>query len=239
MCPGSSVAASHTPMRPSRATSASRSARHTASGTITSPSGSFRAMPSSPTSTASSNFQRSCASFRSLMSNAIYVFLERLDADATHDVDEALGVAVAPLEVELDQLLDDVRHFVLRNRRAEHLAERSTVPLRAADRDLVELRPLLVHPEDADVADVVVPAGVHAARDVQIELADVVDVVEIVEAPLDRFRDRDRFRVRERAVIAARARDDVRDRAEVRRGELERLRFLPHGVEIGLLHVRQ
>ena len=160
--------------------------------------------------------------------SAIYVFLERLGADAAHDVDEALGFAVAPVEIDLDQLLDHVGDFLLRHRRAEHFAERSVVALRAADRDLVELRALLVHAENADVADVVMAAGVHAAGDVEVELADVVHEIEIVEPALDRFGDRDRLRVGERAEIAAGARDDVRDHADVRRRKLERLRFLPH-----------
>ena len=45
---------------------------------------------------------------RPMISLAIDPFLERGDADALHDVDEALGVAVAMLEVALDQLLDDL-----------------------------------------------------------------------------------------------------------------------------------
>ena len=124
---------------------------------------------------------------RPLMSVAIDAFLEGLDADAMHDVDEALGVAVAALEVALDQLLDHVGHLGARERGADHLAERGAVrpagsALVAADRDLVPLLAVLVDAEDADVADVVVAAGVHAAGDVEVELADVVQVVEVVEA---------------------------------------------------------
>ena len=52
----------------------------------------------------------------------------------------------------------------------------------AADLDLVPLLAVLVDAEDADVADVVVAAGIHAAGDVEVELADVVQVVEVVEA---------------------------------------------------------
>ena len=73
------------------------------------------------------------------------------------------------------------------------------------------------------MADVVVAAGVHAARDVELEVADVVQVVEVVEAALDRLGDRDRLRVGERAEVAARAADDVGQEADVRRREPERL----------------
>src|SRR5438105_13374883 len=78
---------------------------------------STRATPSSRSATAagsSAGSRRSTCSSgdgafsvmtrRSLISVAIDLFLERLDTDAMHDVDEALGLAVAPLEVALDQL---------------------------------------------------------------------------------------------------------------------------------------
>jgi hypothetical protein len=56
-----------------------------------------------------------------------------------------------------------------RHRRA---AERAAVG--AAERDLVPLLAVLVDAEDADVAAVVVAAGVDAAADVQVDVADVV-----------------------------------------------------------------
>ena len=95
----------------------------------------------------------------------------------------------------------------------------SLVALRAAHRNLVPLAAVLVDAENADMADVMVAAGIHAARHVELEIADVVQVVEIVEAPLDRFGDRNRLRVRERAEVAARAADDVGQQADVRRRE--------------------
>jgi hypothetical protein len=44
------------------------------------------------------------------MSVAIDAFLEGLDADPVHHVDEALGFAVAALEVAGDELLDHLRN---------------------------------------------------------------------------------------------------------------------------------
>ena len=73
------------------------------------------------------------------MMSAIYTVLEGFDADAPHDVDKALFFALASIEIKFDQTLDHVRHLGLRNRRAEHLAERSIVALRAADRNLEPL----------------------------------------------------------------------------------------------------
>ena len=101
------------------------------------------------------------------------------------------------------------------------------VALRAADRHLVPLAAVLVDAEDADVADMVVAAGVDAARDVQFDVADVMLEVEVVEALGDGLRDRDRLRIGQRAEVAARAADDVGQQADVRRGQALRLGFFP------------
>src|SRR6185503_4465354 len=142
------------------------------------------------------------ATRRPMISLSIDPFLERGDADTLHDVDETLHLAVPVLEVALDQLFHHVRDFGARKGRTENLAERGR-RLISADLDLVPLLAVLIDAEDADMADVVVTAGVHAARDVEIELADVEQIVEIVEAVLDRLRYRDRLGVGERAEVAA------------------------------------
>src|SRR5687768_10172970 len=138
---------------------------------------------------------------RPLMSVAIDALLEWFDADAMHDVDEALGFAVATFQIHTDKFFNHLRNIRARERRPEHLAERGR-RLISADLDLVPLLAVLIDAEDADVADVMVAARVHAAGDIQIQLADLVQVVEIVEALLDRLRDRDRLRVRQRAEVS-------------------------------------
>jgi hypothetical protein len=45
--------------------------------------------------------------------SAIYVFLERFGANTAHDVDKAFGIAVALLQIDLDQFFNDVRHLIL------------------------------------------------------------------------------------------------------------------------------
>src|SRR3954466_15761057 len=62
---------------------------------------------------------------RPLIRVAIDTFLEGLDANALHHVDEALHLAIASLEIALDQALDYVWDVGPREGRAEHLAERS------------------------------------------------------------------------------------------------------------------
>src|SRR6266446_6807681 len=103
---GLSLASSQTPSVsvPTRERSFSRRASQSARGTMTSP----RAGTSgnSPFGPRSSRRQLSATMRRSLISVAIYGFLEGFDADAVHHVDEALGVAVAAREVTLDQLFD-------------------------------------------------------------------------------------------------------------------------------------
>src|SRR5262245_57647699 len=125
----------------------------------------MRATPSSPTDAGSSVGSRrttfslgeswlSTTTRRPLIRVAIDALLEGFDADAVHHVDEALGFAVAALEVALEQLLDDRRDLRARERRADHLAEARAVPagtgftLIAADLDLIPLFAVLIDAED-------------------------------------------------------------------------------------------
>ena len=67
--------------------------------------------------------------------------------------------------------------------------------------------------------DVVVAAGVDAARDLDLQRPDVALPVEVGEGLGDPLRHRDRPRRRQRAVVHARAGDDVGDQPDVRRRE--------------------
>src|SRR5882762_3148130 len=80
---------------------------------------------------------------RPLMSVAINAFLERFDADALHDVHEALGLAVAVRQIGVDEALDDVGDVGARERRPDDFPE-STGGLVPADLDLVPLLAVLV-----------------------------------------------------------------------------------------------
>ncbi|MNS09735.1 hypothetical protein D3C72_412300 [compost metagenome] len=87
------------------------------------------------------------------------------------------------------------------------------------------------------MADVVVTTSVHATGDVQVQFTDVEQVVEVVEATLDRLGNRDRLGVGQRAEITARAADDVGQQADVRRGETAFTQFTPQGKQLALLDV--
>ncbi len=100
--------------------------------------------------------------------------------------------------------------------------ERGEAVGRAAEGDLVPLLAVLIDAEDADVPDVVVAAGIHAAGHLDLDLAQVVEVVEVIEALLDltwRHRACRRWRA---AEIQARAGDHVGERADVGRRQLQR-----------------
>ncbi len=107
--------------------------------------------------------------------------LERLQADPVEGVDETFR-ADPQVGEGFDDPFDHRRHLGSAERWPDHLAQRAVLALGAAEGDLVPLAAVLVDAEDADVADVVVAAGVHAAGDVQAKLADVVQVVEVLSA---------------------------------------------------------
>src|ERR1700682_1807419 len=246
---GSLSGASHTPRSAALrdAVSASRDACQSATGTSTRPAGSASAAGNAPSSAARTTVQSSFTIERFLIIEVICRYplsralrvrrlarcvpapLERRDADAVVRVDEALAVD-AVLDERVDHLRHDVGHFFSRERGTDHAPEMRTGRARAlfaAERHLIPLRAVLVDALHADVADVVMSARDYAARDVERQVAEVVHVVEIAEAFLERERDRNRLRIRERAEIAARARDDVGQQADVRRRETLRLRALP------------
>src|SRR5258706_4051532 len=168
MASGLSCASSQTPILPFRAPKSPRFAIQSDTGTIRSPLAS--AASGSASGALASSCQVSAAIRRSLISFAIDRLLEGFHADAAHHVDEALGISVALGDVAFDQPFDDVGDFGARERRADDLAQGGShagtdLALVAADLDLVPLLSVLVDAEDADVTDVMMAAGIHAARD--------------------------------------------------------------------------
>ena len=93
--------------------------------------------------------------------------------------------------------------------------------------NLIELLPFFVDAEYADVANVVMAAGVHAARNVEIYIAKVMHKVSISELALNGFCNGYGLGVGQRAKIAARAADDISDQACVGRCQVRSLCVLP------------
>ncbi len=80
----------------------------------------------------------------------------------------------------------------------------------AAERDLVEFGTLLLDAEDADMADMVMAAGVDAAGNLDLQLADLAPARSASAESLgDLLRDRDGARIGQRAIVQARAGNDV------------------------------
>src|SRR4026208_1414607 len=105
-----------------------------------------------------------------------------------------------PPDVRLGEGVACVRHFVTGKTRPENGADRGALARGAAERDLVELLAFLIEPQNPEVADMMMAAGVDAAGDVDLEGPDLMLAFEIGEAPGDRLRNRNGTRRRQRAV---------------------------------------
>src|SRR5581483_8948134 len=116
---------------------------------------------------------------------AIELLLERIETDAAVGFQEPL-IGIGPLlQIDVHDGLDGIRDLVDRESRSHDLADRRIVLGRAAEGDLVKFLALLIDTKDADIAGVVMAAGIDAAGDVEPELADLLQPPEIVEAALD------------------------------------------------------
>src|SRR3546814_13299214 len=99
---------------------------------------------------------------------------------------------------------------------------------------LVVLGAFPIDAEDADMPGMVMPAGVDAARDLDLQLAQILLPLEIGEALGDLLRDGDRARVGAAAIIVSGAGVDVGDAIEI---DIRRPRFhegLPHRIQNGM-----
>ena len=120
-------------------------------------------------------------------------------------------------EIGFNQALHHLGYLVARNRLADDFSQCRMNALSSAYADLVPLFTVFLDAENADMADVVMTAGIHATRDVQVKLANVMQVVEVIKAVLDRLGDGNGYRVGERAEVTTWASDDVGQQADIRR----------------------
>src|SRR5690606_33442390 len=150
--------------------------------------------------------------------SAIDRLLEFIHADAAIGVEEALA-RLPDLAVTLDRALDRVDHAVLVETGPGDLGLAGLLVARAAEQELVVLLALPVDAKDADVPRVVMAAGVDAAADLDLQLAEIALPVEVGEALRDLLRHRDRAGVGQRAVVESRAGDDVGHQVEVGVGQ--------------------
>src|SRR3954451_15959702 len=177
--------------------------------------------------------------YRPALSSGIELLLERLLAGAAVDLDERLVLVGAQLEIGLDDALDRVRHLLGRESRADDPADRRLVVGAAAQRDLVKFLALLVEAENADVPDMMMAAGVDAARDLDLQLADPALALQGREPRADRLCNRNRARGGQRAIVHARAGDDVGDQVAVGGRQPGLLQQTPQREQVALPDVGQ
>src|SRR5579875_1278369 len=204
------------------------SARQRARETVT-------ASPSIAASSSARWRQRSGRKVPFLSSN-IERLLEGSRADTAAGVRELLAVAPQS-EVDVDQAIDGGGDFVRRHRRADDGAQCRVGAVAAADRDLIGFRSVLFQTENADVADMVMAAGIDAARDLDLKRPDVL--LALGEVGRQRLRDGNRACGGEAAVIQAGAADDVAGETDIGGGEPGRGQPQPQIVECRLAHMRQ
>ena len=146
---------------------------------------------------------------------------------------------MAAFNVHREQPGNGFGHVDLFHRRSDHRTQRCVRAGRAANGDLVPGFAALVDTKYADVANMVVSAGIHAARHLDVEFAQVVLVIVIVETIVDEFRDVDGAGIGEAAEIEPRAADHVGEGADVGRREAGLRQGLPQLEGFFLLDVRE
>src|SRR5262245_14994721 len=162
--------------------------------------GSSTGTPSGNGASSSTRTNRSSTT-RPALTSGIDSLLERLDADAMHGVEEDLVGPLAQLEISGGDVLDHVGDLAVGHGRPEKRTELRRIVVAAADGHLVELLAVLLDAENADMADVVVAAGIDTAGNVDVQPAEIVGEIEILEAAGDLLRHRDRTGIGEAAVV--------------------------------------
>ncbi len=122
---------------------------------------------------------------------------------------------------------------------ADDLADGCLFVAGAAQRDLVEFGALLLDPQNADMADMVMAAGVDAAGNLDLELADLLLPLLIGEAGGDLLRDGNRAGIGQRAIVEAGAGDDVGDEPGIAGGEPDLGKSVEQRGQVGARDMRQ
>src|SRR5579883_436510 len=163
-------------------------------------------------------------------------FLEWCHADTPVGREEILVLTRTDLQVSVDDFLDRIDDLVGRKAGSRHIADRAVFIGGAAERDLVGFHALLFQAQNADMAHVVMAAGIDAAGNIDLELTDLACPVGVAKTLRDPLRDRNRARGCERAIVETGAGDNVRDKADVGRCKIERNEPIVDGRKIGERH---
>src|ERR1700724_590985 len=150
---------------------------------------------------------------------AIKSLLERLHSDPPVGREKILRRAGTELQIGIDDRLDRVDDLVRREAPPGDRANGASLVGGTAKGDLVGLGAGLLKAENSDMADMVMPAGIDAAGNIDLELADFPRARAIAKPLGNPLRDGDRAGGRETAIIESWAGDDVGYEASVRGGE--------------------
>src|SRR5215472_12050687 len=107
---------------------------------------------------------------------------ERFDTEAFDGVDEQLVGLLPQFAICFRDVLDHVGHLRIGHRRPDQRAERRILVGLAAERDLIELLAVLLDAENADMADMMMAAGIDAAGNIDVHPAEIALQIEIGEA---------------------------------------------------------
>jgi hypothetical protein len=113
--------------------------------------------------------------------SGIGALLERFEPDAAHGVEESLA-ALAFFEIGVDHALHRIDDLVLAEARPQDFADGRVFRAGAAQLQLVEFDAFLVDAENADMARMMMAAGVDAAGNLDLQFADIALAFEIGEA---------------------------------------------------------
>src|SRR5579859_1945006 len=111
--------------------------------------------------------------------SGIDAFPEWLDAGALERIDEQLVGAGAQRQIGGGDVLNHVGDLGIGHRRADQRAELGIIVGLAAERDLIKLLTVLLDAQNADMADVMMAAGIDAAGNVDVQPAEMALPVEI------------------------------------------------------------
>src|SRR5581483_12486516 len=93
---------------------------------------------------------------------------ERLDAEPLDGIDKQFVRPLPQFEISGGNVLDDVGNLPIGDRGTDQRAKRGILIGLAAERDLIELLAVLLDAENADMADVMMAAGIDAAGNIDV-----------------------------------------------------------------------
>src|SRR6218665_1447578 len=164
--------------------------------------------------------------------------LERGHADAAISIEETFAILTVR-QIDVGGLFYGIDDAVLAEAGAGDLAQRRIRAFGTAQQQLEVLHTSPIDTQHADMAGVVMPAGVDAARNLELQFAQRLLPVLRREAFGNLLCQRDRAGIGQAAIIEAGAGDDIADQIEIGCSQARRIELLPQRMEIGLAHMRE